>query len=183
MGGSHFIQTTYFFPNQLEKSFHLFWFHGASGMLRYNTAMVRVSPVLETKGKMICWGMGSQLPLRTIRAVFPMTSLLGFPFAIGPCCLPALFSFYPSVHVCVCVCVCVYFSPLTLVIIFCPQRSLWSKTLQEWIFKYFSSGESAVMSDCLFRAIVYCSDKWKYQGEKGIDLTLIGLEWKGRNYR
>lgn len=109
MGGNHFIQTTYFFPNQLEKSFHLFRFHGASGMLRYNTAMVRVSPVLETKGKMICWGMGSQLPLHTVRAVFPMTSLLGFPFAIGPCCLPALFSFYPSVHVCVCVHVCLLF--------------------------------------------------------------------------
>ena len=183
MGGSHFIQTTYFFPNQLEKSFHLFWFHGASGMLRYNTAMVRVSPVLETKGKMICWGMGSQLPLHTIRAVFPMTSLLGFPFAIGPCCLPALFSFYPSVHVCVCVCVCVYFFPLTLVIISAHREACGPRHSKNEFSSIFPVGRVLwwviAFSEQLSIAVI----NGNIRGKKGIVLTLIGLEWKGRNYR
>lgn len=70
--------------------------------------MARGSLVLETKAEKI-WGMGSQLPLCTVRAVFPVTPLLGFPFAIGPWSLPALFSLYPSVHVCVCVRACLLF--------------------------------------------------------------------------
>lgn len=88
----------------------------ASAPLSYDTVVVMVSPVLETREK------GAPGPTQQMCEVllrdgaalcfaqagcFPMAPLLGFPLAVGPAPLQGSSHFILYLCACVCACVCV----------------------------------------------------------------------------
>lgn len=137
---------------------HLFWRQGEKAPQGQPNKHVRC-----------CWKM-RRFPLCT-GGLFPRP-LCCFPLETGPSSSPVLFSLYPSVHACVCFPV-----TLALVVSFHPERLVVHDVLR-MNFPVFSGGGAeavtGVMQCCTFRAIIYCSNKWKYQQEPVWTLSYEG---------